>query len=266
MANFTNLGSEDPRTKSAMRGANPENFNVIISGHSMRPPIRMLYIHTVSRKTLPPIRKKLFPGLVLRGCENGERWVTCAVVPDPVTEVINNEMTGNKDPQENDGWRAVIDLLNPSNTTADPFLGTNNPDFFANRNGNNLIAEGFWPSLHKDPPEEEIKRAESNRDKRYQWLTREVQRLAGRSTRDRDEFLQTYPETYTALDMLGIKTDYHTPPTVTATCPNCGDAIKQGLAFHKSSATERLCVIDPEKAYKAKAITREEFEELATAP
>lgn len=271
MASISTIGFDDKRTQSAMRGANPENFT-FISGHAMRDPRRMIYIHTVARRTLPPVKRKLFPGLQLRVCDQGQRYVLSAVIPDPVPESVNNEMTGDKDIREHDGMKAAIDVLNPRNPTShpkvpsDPFWGTNNPDFFTNRNGSNLIALGYWPSLYQVPPEEEVARAERFRDNNYRWLAREVQRLASRSTKDRDEFLQTYPDAYNALDALGIKTEYHAPPTVTATCPNCGDAIKQGVAFHKSSVTDKLCVINPEQAYKAKAITKDEYEELVTAP
>jgi hypothetical protein len=261
MASMTTLGFDEKKTQSAMRGSNPDNFNVIIDGHSMRPPLRHIYVFTVSKKTRQ-VKKKLFPGLNLRGCEAGERYVLCTPIPDPVPEVIKNEMTGGSDIKEHPGWRCVIDMLNPSNPTMDPYLGTGNPDFFSNRNGNNLIAEGFWPSLNETPTEEEIKRAEKHRDTRYRWMAKESQRLAARSKRDLDEFLQTYPDTHNALDALGIKTDWHSPMTVTVNCSNCGDEIKQGLAFHKSSVTDKLCVIDPERAYKAKAISKKELEEL----
>lgn len=258
--NFTTLGFDDRKTQSAMRGANPDNFNVILDGHSMREPRRMIYIFTVSKKARQ-IRRKLFPGLNLRGCEMNERYVLCAPIPDPVPEVIKNEMTGGSDIKEHNGWRSVIDILNPTNLSNDPYLGTANPDFFSNRNGNNLIAEGFGMSLNEIPTEEEIRRWEKHRDTRYSWLSRESQRLAARSKKDLDEFLQTYPDTHMALDALGIKTDWHSPTTVTESCPNCGDDVKQGIAFHQSSAGI-LCIIDPAKALRAGAITRKRYDEL----
>ncbi len=260
MASMNTLGFDTQKTQSAMRGANPESFNVIIDGHSMRAPRRHIYIFTVSKKPRQ-VRKKLFPSLTLRGCEMDQRYVLCTPICDPIPEVIKNEMTGGSDIKEHDGWRAVIDMLNPGNLTTDLYQGTGNPDFFANRNGNNLVAEGFWASFNEEPSEDEIKRAEKNRDMRYSWLSRESQRLAARSKRDLDEFLQTYPDTHNALDALGIKTDWHTPMTVTATCPNCGDSVKQGIAFHQSSAGI-LCIIDPDRALKAGAINRERYAEL----
>jgi len=163
---------------------------------------------------------------------------------------------------EHDAWMAVLDLLNPGNFTGNPYSGSDNPDFFANRSGCNLIAEGFWPSVHEVPPESEIKQAEKARDSRFRYLTREALRLAAVSTKELNEFLQQWPDTHLAMDALGLSANWHTANDVRVACTNCGDAIKQGLAFHKSSVTDRICVVDPMKAYKAKAITRDEYEEL----
>jgi hypothetical protein len=260
-AGLTATGFESKQSQAAIRGANPENFNVIFSGHSMREPRRMIYVHTVAKRTLPPLSRALFPKLTLKACEEGERYVTCCAIPDPVPQAVQNEMNGDKDIKEHDGWRAAIDLLNPGNLSRNPFAGTQNPDFFLNRNGQNLIALGYWPSLEKEPPEAEIKLAEKHRDANYRYLTREAVRLAAVSTKDLNEFLQTYPDTHIAMDALGLEANWHTLNVIKASCPNCGDAVKQGIAFHQSS-TGILCIIDPARALKAGAINRERYQEL----
>lgn len=265
-AGITTLGFDDVKTKGAMRGANPENFNVIVSGHMIRTPMRKIYIHTVAKRSFGPITRTLFPWLRLTGCEPGERYATSCIVSDPIPQASPDQERGGTRIDEHDGWRAAIDLLNPNNLTSNPYSGDNNPDFFANRSGQNLIAEGFWPSLHEVPPEEEIKAAERRRDRHYQYLTREATRLAAVSTKDLNEFLQSYPDAHIAMDALGLEANWHARNEVRASCPNCGDAIKQGIAFHKSSATEMLCVIDPERAWKAGAINRERYEDLITTP
>lgn len=265
MASFSNLGFEDPKTQSAMRGYNSENFNPIINGRMLREPLRVIYIHTVARRTLPPLTKTLFPKLTLHACEHGERFVTCTSIPDPIVQASPDQERGGTRPDEHDGWRAAIDLLNPSNTTNDPFVGTQNPDFFANRSGQNLIAEGYWPSFNKIPTEEEIKRAEKHRDQRYRYLTREAMRLAAISTKDLNEFLQSYPDTHVAMDSLGMEANWHAISVIKATCPKCGDSVKPGIVAHQSTAGF-LCIIDPEGAFKAGAITRERYEDLVTAP
>jgi hypothetical protein len=230
-----------------MRGSNPENFNVIITGHTMREPKRIIWIHTVAKRPFGPITRTLFPWLRLNGCEPGDRYVTCCPIPDPILQASPDQERGGTRLDEHDGWRAAIDLLNPNNLTSNPYSGDNNPDFFANRSGQNLIAEGFWPSLHQIPPEEEIKAAEKRRDRHYLYLTREATRLAAVSTKELNEFLQSYPDTHIAMDALGLEATWHARQEVKATCPNCGDTIRQGIAVHKSSATGELCIIDHER-------------------
>ena len=261
-AGISTVGFDNPKTQGAMRGANPENFNIFIAGHAVREPRRMLYIHTVAKRSFGPLCRTLFPWLKLVGCEAGQRFATSAVVPDPIAQASPDQERGGTRIDEHDGWRAAIDLLNPNNLTYNPYSGDGNPDFYANRNGQNLICEGFWPSIHKVPPEEEIKAAEKRRDQHYRYLTGEATRLAAVSTAQLNEFLRSYPDVHIAMDHLKMKSTWHASTTITATCPNCGDEVAQGLAFHKSSVTDRLCVIDLEKAYSAKAITREEYDEL----
>lgn len=261
LAGISTVGFEDKRTQGAMRGANPENFNVIITGHMMRQPKRLIYIHTVAKRSSAFLTRTLFPKLRLAACEAGERYVTSAVVPDPIPQASPDQERGGTRIDEHDGWRAAIDLLNPANLTYNPFSGTNNPDFFANRNGQNLIAEGFWPSENEVPTEDEIKLAEKHRDQHYRWLTREATRLAAVSTKELNEFLQSYPDVHIAMDALGMSAQWHTVSAVTASCPNCGDAVKQGIAYHLSS-TGIICVIDPLRSLKAGAIDKERYQEL----
>src|SRR6266576_1321840 len=134
---MTNLGMDHPKSQSAMRGANPENFNVFINGRAMRDPLRMIYIHSVAKRAHGPISRALFPKLKLAGCEDGERYVTCALVPDPIAQASPDQERGGSRIDEHSGWRASIDLLNPGNLTEQPYSGSNNPDFYANRQGTN---------------------------------------------------------------------------------------------------------------------------------
>ena len=139
-------------------------------------------------------------------------------------------------------------------------MGQRIPISIANRQGQNLISEGVFPSLNESPTEEELKLAESSLKKHYQWLTREAARLSSRSKKDLDEFLQSYPQTHEAMDAMGITAEWHSPSTVEAFCPNCGDKIRPGIAFHTGELGP--CVIDPVRAYKAGVLTKERMDEL----
>ena len=259
-ATMTNLGMNDQRTRTAMRGANAESFNPIINGRAMRAPLQMIYIFSVAKRSFD-IRHPLFPRLTLKGCEDGERYVKAAMFGDPIPQASPDQERGGTRIDDNDGWITAIDMLNPGNFTLDPYAGASNPNFFANTNGTNLISEGVWPSLNEVPTEAEIRRAEEARDKHYRYLTGEAKRLANVSKKQLDEFLQRYPDTHMAMASLKLKADWTTFAEVTAECPNCGDTIKPGLAFHQSSVGF-LCILDATRALAAGAITKERFEEL----
>ncbi len=237
------------------------NFNAKINGHMMREPKRMIYIHTVSKKP-QTVTRTLFAKLHLKGIQGDERYTTCAVIPDPIAQPSPDQERGGSRIDEHDGWRACIDLLNPNNWTTDPYTGANNPDFYANRQGSNLIAEGFWPSLNEVPTEKEILRAEDSVKKHWQWLTKEAIRMSGSGMqREFNEFLQNYPDVHIAMDGLGLSAPWHTASVVEAFCPNCGEKIRPGIAFHRD-AENTLCIIDTLKTFKAGKITKEQYEML----
>src|SRR5271170_1743245 len=262
MLGMRNTGMDSPLTKSAMRGANAEAFNPVINGRAFRPPLRTIYIFSVAKRAFTLRKPPLFPKLHLAGCEKGERFVRCTSFGDPILQPCPDQERGGTRIDDNDGWIEAIDMLNPGNFTMDPYMGSQNPNFFANTlTGTNLIAVGLFPSLNENPTEEELQRAENARDNHYRHLTKEAMRLYALGAKQGNEFLQRFPDTHIAMDALGLEAPWHQANLVRITCPNCGDAIKQGLAFHKSSVTDRLCILDPMKSYKAKAITRDEYEE-----
>ncbi len=259
----TNSGFRGGLTKSEMRKANPENFNVFFNSHAVRDPKRLIYIHSVAKRSFGPIAHTLFPKLTLPGCISGERYVTCATIGDPIPQASPDQERGGTRVDEHDAWRSCIDLLNPNNPTNDPYWNNaaSVPAYMGTSTGCDLIAQGVWPSLNKIPPEDEIKRAEKARDDRYRAMTQNAIRLASKSRKELNDYLVDHPDVHEAMDSLGLRADWHQTAEVKESCPNCGDDIRQGIAFHQSTAGV-LCIIDPERALKAGAIDREKFESL----
>jgi len=250
----------EQETRSELRKQNEANFNTIINGRSMREPRRLIYIHTVSKKPRI-VNRTLFPHLLLKGCDSGERYVTCAVIADPIAQPSPDQERGGIRVDEHDGWRAIIDLLNPRNTTNDPYSGDTEFEWHANKSGQNLLAEGFFPSTREVPTEKEIIKAEECVKKHFKWLTDQAIRMAGSGMqKEFNEFLQTYPDVHPAMDALGLSAPWHAASVIEAFCPNCGEKIRPGVAFHKSDLGP--CVIDPARAFKAGVIDREKMEEL----
>lgn len=251
---------ESPASAGAMREKNPDNFNPGIQNLRYRVD-ETIYIWSVARRTFF-VSQTLFPRLELKGCGNGERFVLAAKISDPVPQVSPDLERGGARVDYSDGWRAAIGMLNPNNTSTDPWAETPGGLSY----GTNLIERGLWPSLNNPPKEDEVKKAEAGRDKRYRQMCNEAIRLGATSRRGLQDYLQEHEDVHEAMDALGLEADWHRKNVVTRPCPNCGDSVPPSVAYHRSTVTGNLCVIDPERAYKAKAITKAEYEELVTAP
>lgn len=249
-----------------MRAKNPENFTPNFGG-----PVRyhvdgQVFIFSTARRSEMVESAPLFPKRELRGCLDGERCVLATVIADPVPQASNDIERGGNRMDYEDGWRAAIGLLHPEHPAGGNGDWWTGADQSTISDGVNRIARGLFPSRTNPPKEEDIRRAEGFRDKRYRRLTDLAFQKAARGSRHLADFLREHEDVHDAMDALGLSADWHrTQAKAKATCPNCGDEIAPSLAFHKSSAGV-LCVIDPVRAHKAGAITKEQMEEYLTAP
>lgn len=247
-------------TKSMTESMNPDEFNPDMTGFRYHAE-GTIFIFSTSKRDFPS-QSTLFPGLTLRGCHNGERYVLAATVPDPVPQPSPDLERGGRRFDYHDGWMCAIGLLNPESTSRDPFLGAEGASISV---GNNYIAQGLFPSLTNPPKEEDLRKAEALRDKRYRRLADEAMRAAATSSKKLSDFLHQHEDVHDAMDALGLKADWHQKREVLTKCPNCGDDIPASVAFHKSSVGI-VCVLDPERAFKAGAIDRARMEDLMTTP
>lgn len=229
--------------------ANPDGFATFIQGRMIRQPNRFIKIFSTAKRPFGPLHHTLFPSLLLRGCGPTDRCVKCAIIADPITQWSPDIERGGQRPDEHDAWLAANDLLNPGGASENC----------------NLVARGLFVSINDEPTEEELKRAESARDARYRELVTKAQRLEASNPRGLNDFLMEEPDIHIAMDALGLQAVWHKQTEVKAICPNCGDEIRTGIAFHQSSAGV-LCIIDAERAFKAGAINRERYEDLVTTP
>jgi hypothetical protein len=248
-----------------MRAKNPDEFSADFKG-----PVRyridgQVYIFSVAKRNFW-VNQTLFPKTELMGCINGERYVLATTVADPVPQAAPDLERGGKRVDYEDGWRASIGLLHPEHPMGGNGDWWTGADQGTMSDGVNLIAQGLFPSRTNPPKEEDIRRAEQFRDKRYRRLTDMAFQASAKGSRYLADFLRMHEDVADAMDALGLTADWHRGNRkVKAECPNCGDEISPSLAFHKSSAGV-LCVIDPVRAFKAGAITKEQMEDLATAP
>jgi hypothetical protein len=248
-------------TKSMTQSMNPDEFNPDL-GNTRYHVEGTVYIFSTAKRDFE-VSQPLFPRLTLKGCTNGERYVLSATVPNPVPQASPDLERGGRRMDYHDGWMCAIGLLYPESGFRDWIKGGQSDGI---SEGTNLIAQGLFPSPSNPPAESDIREAENFRNRRYKRLTDAALKAAAKSSRALADYLTLHEDVHDAMDALGMSADWHRKNEVLSSCPNCGDKVPSTVAFHKSTVTDRLCVIDPERAYRAKAITKEEYEELLTTP
>lgn len=254
-ANTTIKGTQgftEPLSQSVMRSSNPELYSTDMP--RMYPIYRHINIFSVARRDFE--KKHVYFNGTLKGCKNGERYVLCYRVPDPPQQVAVDVERGGKrvevEPRDEAGWRVAIDILNPNNPSTNPYLSLNaqQATLYAIGQGVDLVRYGLFPTLNDEPTEEELQRAERARDAEYSRLVDEAFEEQASNPQGFRTWLRNNPDVYAAMEALGVQADWHRKVEVKQECPNCGDQIKAGIAFHKSSAGV-LCIVDPVRAAKA---------------
>ena len=249
-------GFTDPLAAGQMRTQNPDLFHEGLP--RMFPIHRHIYIYSVARKDFPNRRHVYWRGPLVgcTGANKGERYVLAATIPDPPQQITVDAERGGKrvepEPRDEAGWRVAIDILNPNNPSLNPYLQLDAEQTAIYATGQNvdLIRYGLFPSLHNPPLEEEIQRAEAARDKSYQDLVDEAFQEQASNPQNFRNWLKNHPDIGIAMEATGTVADWFKTPESKMSCPNCGDIIKSGIAFHKSSAGV-LCILDKERAAKA---------------
>jgi hypothetical protein len=253
-------GFEDPQVQSKMQQLNAGTWDPRIDRNMLREPDRMIHVFSVSKRSFVVDRAPLWVKLHLRGCGQGDRYVAVAHIPDPLLQKVHNTENGRYRGEAHDGLRCAIDLLNPNNPTNDPDWNPS-PEMaalFGSSRGCDLFAQGLFLSLNETPAEAEIMKAEERRNSRYRALIAQADSLEQTNRKELEEFLRGEDGTdlRMALDFYGEQRAYHKPMIATRSCPNCGESIKVGAAFHKSEALGMICVLDWDRAIAAGVKTK----------
>lgn len=252
-------GLEDPEVQQKMMQLNAGTWDPRIDRNMLRDPDRMIHVFSVSKRSFTIDRAPLWVKLHLRACGKDDRYVAVAHIPDPLMQAVHNTENGRRRGEAHDGLRAAIDLLNPNNPTNDPDWNPS-PEMaamFGSSRGCDLFAQGLFLSLREEPTDAEITRAEERRNARYRALIAQADSLEQTNRKELEEFLRGEDGTdlRMALDFYGEQRAYHKPMIATRSCPNCGDAIKLGVAFHLLP-NNMYCVNDWPRAVDAGVKTK----------
>jgi hypothetical protein len=146
-----------------------------------------------------------------------------------------------------DGREAANSLLNPDSHPGNPWDAQfRDIEVFGNHDmsGNNRNAFGcFWSLTHPSDPKlaDEIKACRRRAETTLQKLVEQANTLNDEGNRKGIDGNMHF-----AMDYFHLEADWHKSHEHRIPCPNCGEPVRQGIAYHKNEFGDR-CIIDRER-------------------
>ncbi len=228
-----------------------------------RKPDRYIYLFTISKRSFIIERPPLFPRINVPACEPQEQYKLFFALPDPVMQTIMDWDKGRNiaAPDPPDAVRVAVDLINPNNISQD--LDWACPEYamatVQQGAGMNLADQGLFFDYDPVPSKKELKKAEARRHNYYNRLRMNADRLQVTNPKEMAQEVFFNNDYHLMADYFGLEYPWHKVMTIMATCPNCGEKIKQGVGFHKSEFG--ICVLDWRVAVEAGIKTRADVPE-----
>lgn len=237
-----NAGLSDSMSK-----ANNKVFNFALNDYLMgRKPDYWVYLYSVSADSFDVYRPPLLANLRITGKPQGKEFVQCARFPQPLLtpqgSVDSDEITI----APMDARRFAMDIVNPDNLSLNQDLLISKPTNI----GNDLGKKGVFWSINNPPTEEEVKAARTRMERYYNSLLEKARAVETSDPKALQDLLT--PEYHAAADYFGVETGWHAKRSKPMDCPNCGERVKSGVAFHKTEEGS-ICVIDWVRTVKAGA-------------
>lgn len=246
-----------------------------------REPEFYVYLYNVSEHSYEFSRPPLIRKATLQGRKSGvnEKYVLAARLPQPLLVPKGNVDSNEIDVVPQDSRRFAMDIINPDNLGLDQDAVIQNPTSI----GNNLGAKGVFWSLNgpgatankeylkrrynievaEEPTQKEVESAVRRMENYYRYLLNQAKTVEASSPKDLPDTIT--PEHHVAAEYYGEEYSWHGKRARTDFCPNCGERIKAGAAFHKTEEGT-LCILNWEKAVKSGVRTRAQAFEATDDP
>lgn len=237
-------GPSDPVAKSL--GADLNLRDGSFDPNLYREPDYFVYIYTISEREFLISQPPLFPRLLIPAKNNGERVRLCYKIPHPFQQVEREGAIGDFIVRGHKAEQVAQSLLNPNNHSLNQDAIP--PEKAVLGFGVDLNAQGVFWSRNNPPTPEEIRAAENRRERYYRQLVERARVLEISNPKQLEASInQDY---HMAAEYFNIETSWHKKMVKYEECPNCGETIKPGVAYHRNSA-EIICIINPERAARA---------------
>lgn len=220
-----------------------------------RKPDYLLYIFSIARKQFVVRRPPNFPMVTFAACPKDKDYVQVAVIPNVVNYRWVDSASGDVRSFGEAGERVATDLLNPANLGVDIWAQGDEQTSWVDAGSDDLTRRGLFWSRNEVPEQWELDRCRARMENHYKNLVAQADDLVQNGERK-----SLTPEHHLAAEYFQLRTTWHTIADPLRNCPNCGESVGAGIAYHRNSMGV-LCVIDWRKAVGAGAKTRADVPE-----
>lgn len=241
-------------------GPNAREKSIYLDPDQLRRPEYTIYLHSVSKRSFQQPHP-IFRNVVIPACPKDKRYITFMRINHPVqTPTVDpHNVSGPLKWEFENAIRAALCVCNPSyvgnNLNAqDTEIAT---QYQISSSESNLTQQGVFASINEIPTDEELTKAEARRVTYYKRIFEEMNGLMRADPKAAQDRLGQ--DHHLAAEMFGQDVDWHRVVTPKVECKNCGEKIKEGIAFHYSNGNR--CVLDWERAYLAGAVKKDEVPE-----
>jgi hypothetical protein len=243
----------NPRSRAMSDAENLKGVDPWFDPGSVRKPDSFVYVYSVVdarpdgyhlvRDCSPLVHK-----LMVAEIKPGQRYALVTTIPQPVNQRWLDPASNQWRMDEHSARRVAQDIVNPENLTMNQDASLSPDKSFTE--GNDYGKLGVFWSLNNPPTDEEIDKAIKRKEAFYRKRLDQARALEASSPKDLYAFLT--PTDHVAADYFGEEFSWHKVSKKAESCPNCGEPIKHGVAFHASGALAgAVCVIDWKRAVEA---------------
>lgn len=220
-----------------------------------RAPDYLLHIFSIAHKAFVVRRPPQFSMVTFAACPKKADYIRVAVIPNIVNYRWIDSASGETRTLGEAGERVATDFLNPANLGIDIWAGADEQSSWIDAGSDDLTRRGLFWTRNETPAPWELERCRARMENHYKNLLAQADDLVQNGDRK-----ALTPEHHLAAEYFKLKTAWHSIAEPQRNCPNCGEQIGDGLAFHRNSMG-MLCVIDWKRTVNAGVKTREDVPE-----
>ena len=248
----THTLSQDQKRAMSQAKMTQDNQNhgttTIDAQDSGKDPGYVIYVYNILEREYIVQQPPLFPAFLIPACEKGKRF-SFTILPAFVKETYVKPGTTEFYYKNVDGRKAATSLLNPSAFPGTSWESQQQKWETGDQFGNNLNALGVWWSLTMPEETEKLDREIKVFKGRVQTTLNDLIRRAEELAAAGD-LKNITPLMHFAMDYMGKQAPWHMSSQHKISCPNCGDPVNEGIAYHRNSFGDK-CIIDRERYERA---------------